>query len=371
MGRVFQRGDVWYMDVSVKGHRIRKRVGTSKKIAELALKQAEVQIAKEEFGFVKNDITIEKLIDRFSEYNRVNNRESTTKRYKAVTDHFRQYLNAKHPSIVAVSQLSSEIIEGFKAHRRDSWVNPNGVPIEDDDDRTENTRLGARARTVNFEIDGVKTMLNLAIKWGYLKENPAKAIKPLRSDERKPVRYLTIEECKRLLGASDPELRQIFFTFLHTGMRKAELENLQWGDVDLSRKIISIKSKEDWNPKTNEREIPLSDDMVKLFKEMKGNQVSPSQDQYVFAIKNTNRSHNWIRRELIVVAQKAGIKDLTKVHTLRHTFASQLVMAGVDLPTVSKLMGHTDISTTMMYSHLAPSHLAGAVNKLRLGGLSN
>ena len=67
---------------------------------------------------------------------------------------------------------------------------------------------------------------------------------------------------------------------------------------------------------------------------------------------------------MIKIAKAAEIENLTKVHTLRHTFASHLVMSGVDLPTVSKLMGHSDIETTMIYAHLAPEHLADAVNKL-------
>ena len=65
------------------------------------------------------------------------------------------------------------------------------------------------------------------------------------------------------------------------------------------------------------------------------------------------------------IANKAEIKDLTRIHTLRHTFASHLVMNGVDLPTVKNLMGHSDIQTTMIYAHLAPDHLADAVDKLK------
>ena len=67
---------------------------------------------------------------------------------------------------------------------------------------------------------------------------------------------------------------------------------------------------------------------------------------------------------MIQIAKQAGIEDLTKLHTLRHTFASHLVMQGVDLPTVMKLMGHADIQTTIIYAHLASDHLVEAVNKL-------
>ena len=65
-----------------------------------------------------------------------------------------------------------------------------------------------------------------------------------------------------------------------------------------------------------------------------------------------------------MAAAEAGIENLTKLYTLRHTFASHLVMQGVDLPTVKKLMSHSDIQTTMIYAHLAPDHLADAVDKL-------
>lgn len=364
MPRIYKREDVWYLDVRVKGHRIRKRVGTSRKIAELALRDAEVKIARDEFGFTKHDITIEKLIERFLEYNRTNHRASTTKRYKAVTDHLMEYLKTKKREVVAVSQLTTEVLEGFKAFRRDTWVNPNGKPIEGEDDITVNSRLGARARTVNLELDGIKTMLNLAIRWGYLKENPVKFVKSLKTDDKKPVRFLTAEECDRLLRASSSDLYPIYFTFLNTGMRKAELENLLWSDIDFKRSRISVKGKENWKPKTGEREIPMGEELATLLQEHKKRGGKKSPDDYVFEVQQSGRSHNWLRTELIKLAEKAEIPDLTKVHTLRHTFASHLVMQGVDLPTVSKLMGHSDIETTMIYAHLAPDHLANAVTKL-------
>lgn len=363
MGSVFKRGDTWYYDVRVKGHRIRKRVGTSKKIAELALKDAEVKIAREEFGFIKNDISIEKLIEKFLEYNKTNNRPTTVSRYRAVTDHFREYLNLKRTTIVAASQITAEVVEGFKAFRRNQWVNPNGSRVDDDEDVTEGTRRGARSRTVNLEVDGIKYMLNMAIRWGYLKENPVRQVRSLKDDDQRPVRFLSVEECHRVLDAADAELRPILITFLHTGMRKAELENLQWRDVDLTRAKISIRSKENWNPKTTDREVPMSSELRDLFKQLRSARTV-KETSYVFPVLDSGRSHNWIRRELIKTAQAAGIPDLTKVHTLRHTFASHLVMQGVDLPTVGRLMGHTNIATTMIYAHLAPDHLANAVTKL-------
>ena len=84
---------------------------------------------------------------------------------------------------------------------------------------------------------------------------------------------------------------------------------------------------------------------------------------WVFSKKDGKRYSGWIRSSLELAAKKSGIPRFT-LHDLRHTFASHLVMEGVDLPTVQKLMGHANISTTMIYAHLAPDHLKGAIKRL-------
>jgi len=364
MARIYQRNKVWYLDIRYKGKRIRKRVGKSKKFAELALKDTELKIARDEFGFTKKDIRIDELIERFLDYNRTNNRESTTKRYVAIMNHLREFLTKKRSDINYLSQLSDEIIEEYKSFRKNSWVNPNGQTVKSKKDIKEYTRKGARSRTINLEVDGIKMMLNLAVRWQYLAKNPLKSVKSLKEDDRKPIRFLSEDECKKFLEASPKIYYPIFFTLLHTGMRKSEIENLQWKDIDFKNRRILIRRKSDWNPKTSEREIPLSDALYKVLSNYKKRKGSPVKKEYAFNLKNSGHSHNILRRELIKTAQRAEIEDFTKVHTLRHTFASHLVMKGIDLPTVGKLLGHTDIQTTMVYAHLAPNHLVDAVNKI-------
>jgi len=366
MGRLYKRKDVWYLDVRTKGRRLRKKVDRSKRIAELALKDAEVKIARDQFGFSQNDITVDSLIDEFLEYQKTHNRASTTRRYRAVADHVRKYLAQHRPDVVFVSRLSSEVMDGYKGYRRSEWVNPNGQPVESEADVAEHTRQGARARTVNLEVDAVKTMLNQAMKWGYIRENPLRWVKPLKEEDRKPVRFLTREECGRFMAATPTEIYPVFYVFLNTGMRKAELENLRWEDIDFNRRKILIRRKEDWHPKTGEREIPMSLGVHEQLSSLRKQHVSARPSDYVFSVKGSGHSHNRLRRELIRIARSAGIEDLTKLHTLRHTYASHLVMNGVDLPTVKSLMGHTDITTTMIYAHLAPDHLSDAVKKFEL-----
>ena len=364
MGRIFKRGRVWYVDVRFKGRRIRKAAGHSKKIAELALKDAEVSIAKDKFGFAKNDLSLEKFLQQFLEYSRTQHRTASTARYKAVVDHFKAFLH-EHSHISLLSEIGPELIDRYKMHRKGSSVNGNGQSAEDQSKHTNTTRQSARAHTINFELDTLRLIFNMAIQWGHLLNNPTKGIKRLKIDDAKPPRFLTEEECRLLLGASPKEERDIFFTFLHTGMRKAELENLQWQDVDFGRKQIMIRRKDDWQPKSGERDIPISQPLLELLLKVRDKLMKSKKNDYVFEVKKQGRSRNWMRTQLIKIASEGQIEGLTKLHTLRHTFASHLVMQGVDLPTVSKLLGHSDIETTMIYAHLAPEHLANAVDKLR------
>lgn len=364
MGNIYKRGKVWYLDIRVKGRRIRRRVGSSKKIAELALKDAEVKAAWEEFGFAQNDITIDRFMKQFLDYSRANHRPATTNRYRAVIDHFRDFLKTR-PKVTFMSEITTEVIDRYKVFRKDSWVNPNGQPVESDEDKTEYTRKGARAHTINFEIGTLKSIFYLAIKWGYLKKNPTAGIRKLKVEDSKPLRFLTIEECRRFLDACPPDLYPVYFTFLNTGMRKAELENLEWSDIDFRRKKIRIRRKEFWQPKTGERDIPISQQLHDVLQKLKKENEETIKSNFVFPDKRTGgKIKTKLREKLIQIAREAGIEGLTKLHTLRHTFASHLVMQRVDLPTVKKLMGHSDIQTMMIYAYLAPDHLADAVGKL-------
>jgi len=94
-------------------------------------------------------------------------------------------------------------------------------------------------------------------------------VKKLKVNDSNPPRFLTEEECRRLLEACPPDLYWVYFTFLNTGMRKTELENLEWADIDFERRKIRISPKESWQPKTGEREIPISDSLFGLLAELK------------------------------------------------------------------------------------------------------
>ena len=357
MASIYKRGRTWYLDYRAGGRRVRKRVGPSKEVAELTLKNIEVKIAQNELTVVRDDKSVDAFLSEFAEYCATNASAGTCRRYKAVVDHFKRFLEQETPTVHRLSQVNPHLFERYKTYRANCVTTPNGRPADGE--------AGARrpkANTINMEIGTVRTIFKRAVEWGYLGRNPTDGVKMLRVTDAKPPRFLTRDECRKLLENCPPELHPIFFTFLHTGMRKSEVLNLQWKDMDFARRKIRITNKPFWTPKTAEREVPMSQKMKKLLRGM----TRGKPDDFVFCGSGGGRLRRKLRRDLMRVTAACGFPDVTKLHSLRHTFASHLVMSGVDVPTVQKLLGHADIQTTMIYAHLLPDHLSSAVDKLDL-----
>jgi integrase len=335
------RNGVYYVDYRVSGRRFRKKVGPSKKIAELALKDIEVKIAKGDLGFAQKDQELGKLFEYYANYSKTNHSPSTQKRYRIIVEHFKDFLKDKYPFVAKISHLGPQLFEGYKSYR-----------FEED----------AENKTINMEVTTLRGIFALAKNWGYCKENPTDGVKALKITNPITPRFLSDDECKKLLKNCNEWEYPIFFTFLNTGMRKGELLNLEWSDIDFDRRKVKVRVKDGWTPKTSEREIPINNQLLEVLKGLKekrdkGPLVFPDEQGGII-------TSNRLRIRLMSITKQCEFPDVTKLHTLRHTFASHLVMKGVDLPTVSKLMGHTDIDTTMIYSHLADSHVDKAVEKL-------
>jgi site-specific recombinase XerD len=334
-----RKNEQYFVDYRINGRRFRKSVGPSKRIAELALKDIEVKIAKGELGFSPKDNSLEKLFEEFLKYSEINHAPNTYERYRGILDNFKSFLVTR-AYINKISQLDPKFFEDYKHFRKSEE---------------------AEDKTVNIELQMLRGMFNLARKWGYSSENPTEGVSFFRITKKQEPRFLSKEECEKLLKNCGEELYPIFFTFLNTGMRRGELLNLEWRDIDFGRKRIKIVAKEEWEPKTSERYIPMNDSLFKVLKQHR----EQSKGSLVFTDSNGNKiQKNELRKELMWITKESGFPDVTKLHSLRHTFASHLVMSGVDLSTVKKLMGHSDIETTMIYSHLADEHVDKAVEKL-------
>ncbi len=206
--------------------------------------------------------------------------------------------------------------------------------------------------TVNRELACLKHMYVKAIEWGKIDVSPASKVRLFR-EENQRTRYLEEEEIERLHEACSGHLKPILITALNTGMRKGEILSLKWVDVDLRNRVISIL-----NSKNNEkREIPVNEDLFQALLRARKNPES----SYVFC------NEDGVPYRDVKTGFKGALKRAKisiRFHDLRHTFASRLVMKGVDLKTVQELLGHKDVRMTLRYSHLSPDHKKAAVEKL-------
>lgn len=237
-----------------------------------------------------------------------------------------------------IDDITTGMIEGYQSYRMNSKKKNGGGPI--------------RPATVNREIACIKHMYTKAIEWDLTDKNPAKPVK-LLPEENERVRWLRQEEAERLVDNCSKHLRPIVITALNTGMRYGEIIRLRWNEVDFDNRIITIlrtKNKEI-------RKVPINDYLLETLVELKKNLNC----DMVFTYKG--KPVKTVRRSFHSAKQAAGIEDF-RFHDLRHTFASHLVMKGVDLMTVKELLGHKTMTMTLRYSHLSDEHKMNAVTKL-------
>ena len=214
--------------------------------------------------------------------------------------------------------------------------------------------------TVNRHLALLSGVFNKAIAWGKTKaSNPVKEVKKFKENNER-VRFLTEEEEKNLKAEFSEEYWTLVEVALHTGMRRGEQLNLRWKDVNFHTRTITIprsKSGELRHVRMNDRVLEI---LRSLPSRLKSEWVFPSETG-----ESPLNANNFINRVFNPAMKEANVSDF-RWHDLRHTFASRLTMAGVDLRTLQELMGHKTIKMTLRYSHLSPTHTLEAVNKLCL-----
>ncbi|TDF35523.1 DUF4102 domain-containing protein [Alteromonadaceae bacterium M269] len=254
--------------------------------------------------------------------------------------------------------------------------------------RNEKKSSGLKPASINRRINTLKGCLSRAVEWEVIEHHDLNKVKALKVDNSK-VRYLDKDEENKLRQALSerddkiksqrasankfrqersytllPDLSEnIFADYLtpvvllamNTGMRRGELLGLDWQNVDLTNKTLTVISENAKSGKT--RHIPLNNEAYNTLKDWKADSDS---NGYVFKGQDGKQLLE-IRKSWAGILNNAKIEDF-RFHDLRHHFASKLVMASVDLNTVRELLGHSDLTMTLRYAHLAPEHKAAAVN---------
>lgn len=333
---VKQIGNTWYYRFKIKGREYYKAIpeATDKEdaiIAETRVKNDIFQGKYETEKYTK-DFTFNELKDKFLDYAAIN-RIAWERSDKHIINHLTEFFKNK-----SLKEISPFFIEKYRQQRKD---------------------LGKANSTINKEIGVLRKMFNLAIENGWIKTNPclSKLIKPLREDNKKE-RYLFPEEEYNLFNACYGEatfLRSVFIVALQTGMRKEEILSLKWDNVDFKLGYITLLRTKNGK----KRNIPISSGLHKELKSLEEKRLS----EYVFTNPETRTRYVDIRKAFDRVCKRANITDL-RFHDLRHTAATRMVSAGIDLVVVQKLLGHADIKTTMRYAHPVPEREKQAVEAL-------
>jgi integrase/recombinase XerD len=197
---------------------------------------------------------------------------------------------------------------------------------------------------------------------GAIREDPTAQIAMPKIGRSLP-RSLTEEEVESLLSApviTDPlgnRDRTMLEVLYATGLRVSELVNLRQSQINLNQGVIRILGKGD-----RERLIPLGEEAMRALKEFargpRGEILLERQTDYLFPTRRGDRMTRQAFWHIIKrYARKAGIGKELSPHTLRHAFATHLLNHGADLRVVQMLLGHSDLSTTQIYTHVARERL--------------
>ncbi len=210
------------------------------------------------------------------------------------------------------------------------------------------------ASTVNVGLKLLSAMFNKAIKWKKIFNNPCKDVDRLNNNNRR-LRYFTIEELERIKKFSSEPMKSIILIAVSTGMRRAEVLNIQWPDVDMGRNQICLLDQ-----KNNKISYVPIKHIRNIFLKIQVKDYTP----YVFHNSRGNRlDANHVSNMMRHILNSLGIKGAS-FHTLRHTFASHLAMAGVGLYTISKRMRHSNTKMTEIYTHLSKENDENATDIL-------
>ena len=310
------------------------------------------------------DKTLENFIDNHYETWAVANQKRGQETVDSVKSAFADFLKLPLP------EINTSLVEKWRIKRK---------------------KKGRKASTINRNVNALKGVLSRAVEWEVIKEHPFKKVKDLKVDKSPNVRYLTEEETEQLLAAlaeRDEEIKQarergnahrkqrgyelmpclvdlayadrmtpLIILALKTGMRRGELFDLRWQEVNFSTKQITVLGD---NAKSNHtRHIPLNPTALNTLKKWKKQTSKPKPDCRVFPADDGGRLDN-VKKSWASILDKADISQF-RWHDMRHDFASQLVMKGVPLNTVRELCGHASMDTTLRYAHLAPGHKTEAV----------
>ncbi len=338
----------WWVDFTVRGERHRLRSPDNRREGAVAFEHTlRSRIAQGQRVYLARDPRSRELPltrqtlgafvpEWFETYVRTNLKPSTQAGYAGA---LKRYVLPFFGSY-ELEAITTHLVEDFKAHHERARCSP---------------------KTINNALSVLRRALTEAMEWGRLERLPRfKFMKtpPPTFD------FLHPWESERLMEATTREpWRLMVRCALRTGMRFGELLGLRWQDVDFERNLLVVRRNvvdgNEGAPKNNRfRTIPLTHTLRSEL------MATPRIAERVFVLANGRTPNRWSAIEALQRACiRAGLRPVGW-HTLRHTFASQLVGAGVNVAMIQALLGHSTLEMTMRYAHVSSQHMQTSVDAL-------
>lgn len=319
----------------VDGKRTKKSTGTSK-LDEAKKFLANFSASHKQNNFVielNPSITISEFRDEYIGYSKLSKSEYYIKRsIEPAFKFFIQSIGDKNLRTISLKEIDNFILTKFKHSQ---------------------SAAALYYRTL-------KAAFTKAVSWNFIYDNPFKKIKLPKVSKSFPV-FISEAELKLIINNTKDQLLKNIFTFaFYTGMRLGEILNMKWDWIDQKQKVIILKNSTTFQTKSKkERIIPIHHNVITILSPLNKN------NEYVFnRTPEMKLNENYVSKQFKKAVRSAKLNDDIHFHSLRHSFASNLVQRGVNLYVVKELLGHEDIKTTQVYSHLTQDSLSIAVNCL-------
>jgi len=232
----------------------------------------------------------------------------------------------------------------------------------------------ARMKEKNFSKSSVarkmaclRSFFKFLYREGYIKSNPAESLSTPKIDKKLPL-FLSTDDAVKLLESPDPSDviglrdRAILETLYSTGIRVSELVGLDKEDIDFISGVLKVAGKG-----KKERLVPIGDKALRAIKAYfeKIKVIDINENKPVFLNKSNRRaSDRAVRRIVHKYIRKTSLNENISPHSLRHSFATHMLDRGADLRSVQELLGHANLSTTQIYTHVTTGRLKAIYDKV-------
>jgi integrase len=340
---IYRRGKVWWYSFEFQGRRVQESSGFTNKTAALrAEAKRKSDLLDRRAGFTQRKLApkFEEHVEKFLAWSDQQHRPKTRELHGTNCDTLLRFFRG-----CWLDEITSGMVEDFKLARA-------GEVRRNADDGSV-----ISPATVNRALSTLKKLFHHAEKCGYALSNPTRGIEFLKESPGR-MRVVNFPEELAYFAKTSQPLKDIAQVILDTGLRPEEVFRIKIENLDFRERTI-------FNPfgktKAARRKVTMTEEVFQLLKR----RVDKSTSVYVFPAKgDSERPIGSVRKAHDNAVERAGITDHFRLYDLRHTFATRSVAAGVDLPTLSAILGHTSIQMTMRYVHPAEEQKRFAARKL-------